>query len=231
MKPDDSIIKLAYWRIDEVAHFIPSIRKIKKYMAGNNQLNRDTEDINEKEAGGHDEAINGWAGDKMADEPVEAEAAEEPAEYQQTIDELRQKYEELNDSYLRLHAEFDNFRKRTLKEKADLIKSGGERVLLDIITLVDDFERALESLHKTEDREALPEGMDLIYAKFTAFLKQHGVSEIEAIGQPFDADSFEAITTIPALEESQKGMIVDCIQKGYRMNDKIIRFPKVIVGE
>jgi len=147
------------------------------------------------------------------------------------LETLQQKYDELNDSYLRLHAEFDNFRKRTLKEKTELIKSGGERVLLDIVTLVDDFERALDSLHKTDDKEALLEGMDLIYSKFINFLKQHGVKEIEAVGQPFDADRFEAVTTIPVTEESRKGTVVDCIQKGYEMNEKIIRFPKVIVGE
>ncbi|MCE5204874.1 MAG: nucleotide exchange factor GrpE [Porphyromonadaceae bacterium] len=147
------------------------------------------------------------------------------------LEELQQKYDDLNNSYLRLHAEFDNFRKRTLKEKADLIKSGGERVLLDIISLTDDFERALAIVHDAEDKDAMLEGMDLIYGKFINFLKQHGVKEIEAIGQPFDADRFEAVTTIPAQEESQKGMVVDCIMKGYVLNEKIIRFPKVIVGE
>jgi len=192
-------------------------------MSNNNQSYRDSEEFNEKEFDGREEIINDETGDKMADETeVQPEEAE---------NDLQQKYDELNDSYLRLHAEFDNFRKRTLKEKADLIKGGGERVLLDIITLVDDFERALESLHKTEDRAAMLEGMDLIYSKFIAFLKQHGVNEVEAIGQPFDADSFEAVTTIPAPEASRKGVVVDCIQKGYRLNDKIIRFPKVIVGE
>jgi molecular chaperone GrpE len=150
---------------------------------------------------------------------------------QEALEDLQQKFDDLNNSYLRLHAEFDNFRKRTLKEKADLIKSGGERVLLDIITLVDDFERALSILHEAEDKDAMLEGMDLIYGKFTNFLKQHGVKEIEALGQPFDADRFEALTTIPVQEESQKGMVVDCIMKGYALNEKIIRFPKVIVGE
>lgn len=152
----------------------------------------------------------------------------------ETTDELaalQEKYNELNDSYLRLHAEFDNFRKRTIKEKADLIKSGGERVLLDIISLVDDFDRALVSLHEAEDKEAILEGMDLIYSKFILFLRHHGVKEVEAIGQPFDPDKFEAVATIPAQDESQQGMVIDCIQKGYEMHDKVIRFPKVIVGE
>lgn len=162
--------------------------------------------------------------DKLTGEP-------EPANLPEQLVELQQKYDELNNSYLRLHAEFDNFRKRTLKEKADLIKSGGERVLLDVISLVDDFERALVILHEAENKEAMLEGMNLIYGKFTNFLKQHGVKEIEAIGQPFDADRFEAVTTIPVQDESQRGTIVDCIMKGYALNEKIIRFPKVIVGE
>lgn len=155
----------------------------------------------------------------------------ESVDISKQLDDLQQKYDELNNSYLRLHAEFDNFRKRTLKEKADLIKHGGERVLLDVISLVDDFERALVILHEAENKEAMLEGMNLIYGKFTNFLKQHGVKEIEAIGQPFDADRFEAVTTIPVQDESQKGTIVDCIMKGYALNEKIIRFPKVIVGE
>ena len=155
----------------------------------------------------------------------------ESVDISKQLDDLQQKYDELNNSYLRLHAEFDNFRKRTLKEKADLIKHGGERVLLDVISLVDDFERALVILHEAENKEAMLEGMNLIYGKFTNFLKQHGVKEIEAIGQPFDADRFEAVTTIPVQDESQKGTVVDCIMKGYALNDKIIRFPKVIVGE
>ena len=144
---------------------------------------------------------------------------------------MQLEYDELNDSYLRLNAEFDNFRKRTIKEKADIIKSGGERVLNNIITLVDDFERALTALHVSQDKDAMLEGMDLIYSKFLSFLKQNGVEEIEALGLPFDSDTFEAVTTIPAQEESQKGVVVDCIQKGYKLNDKIIRFPKVVVGE
>ena len=192
-------------------------------MDNNNQFNMDPEEWDE-------EMNRQEVGDQQDQQDIIDEEVDKLADTNDD-DDLRQKYDELNDSYLRLHAEFDNFRKRTLKEKSDLIKNGGERVLLDIIALVDDFERALESLHKTEDREAMLEGMDLIYTKFTAFLKQHGVSEIEAIGQPFDADNFEAVTTIPAPEESQKGTVVDCIQKGYRLNDKIIRFPKVIVGD
>ncbi|MBK5194873.1 MAG: nucleotide exchange factor GrpE [Proteiniphilum sp.] len=166
------------------------------------------------------------------DEDVsEDNLTEETTDLEKELSDLGKKYDELNNSFLRLHAEFDNFRKRTLKEKAELIKSGGERVLLDIINLVDDFERALVILHDAEDKDAMLEGMDLIYSKFISFLTQHGIKEIETIGKPFDADRFEAVTTIPATDESEKGLVVDCIQKGYEMNEKIIRFPKVIVGE
>ncbi len=146
-------------------------------------------------------------------------------------DELVEKYNELNDSHLRLHAEFDNYRKRTMKEKADIIKSAGERVLTDIIPLVDDFERALGALHEAEEKDAILEGLDLIYAKFVTFLQQNGVKEIKTIGEEFDPEKFEAITTVPVQDKSQSGKVIDCIQKGYMMNDKIIRFPKVIVGE
>lgn len=188
---------------------------------GNTDARKKEKKTDEEVFTDREEMLDEEAGDKMAEDEHEDEEQ----------DDLRRKYDELNNSYLRLNAEFDNFRKRTLKEKTDLIKSGGERVLLDIIALVDDFERALESFHETEEKDAILEGMNLIYTKFIAFLKQHGVNEIEAIGQPFNADTFEAITAIPVSEESQKGVVLDCIRKGYRLNDKIIRFPKVIVGE
>lgn len=144
---------------------------------------------------------------------------------------LQEKYDELNNNFLRLYAEFDNYRKRTLKEKMDIIKSGGEKVLTEMIPLIDDFERALETVQNADDKEAIVEGLELIYTKFVNFINQNGVKEMEAIGKPFDADKFEAITTIPVQDKSQKDMVVDCIQKGYILNDKVIRFPKVIVGK
>ena len=144
---------------------------------------------------------------------------------------LEEKYDELNNSYLRLHAEYDNYRKRTLKEKMEIIKSGGEKVLTEMIPLIDDFERALDTVQNADDKAAIIEGLDLIYSKFVSFINQQGVKEIEAIGEPFDADKFEAVTTIPAQDDSQKNMVVDCIQKGYILNEKVIRFPKVIVGK
>ena len=164
--------------------------------------------------------------DNLADkeELMAEEALEE-------VENLQEKYDELNNSYLRLHAEFDNYRKRTLKEKMEIIKSGGEKVLTDMIPLIDDFERALNTVKEADDKDAIVEGLELIYNKFIGFLNQNGVKEIEAIGQPFDADKFEAVTTIPAQDESQKDVVVDCIQKGYMFNERILRFPKVIVGK
>ncbi len=145
--------------------------------------------------------------------------------------ELQIKYNDLNDSFLRLNADFDNYRKRTVKEKADIIKSGGERVLINIIPLIDDFERALQTIRSASDNPALIEGVELIYSKFVSFLNQNGIKEIEARGQVFDPERFEAVTTIPVEDPEQKGTVVDCLQKGYELNDKILRFPKVIVGE
>ena len=153
------------------------------------------------------------------------------AEESDALSELQAQYSELNDSFLRLNADFDNYRKRTVKEKADIIRSGGERVLIGIIPLIDDFERALETIKTSSDNMALVDGVELIYGKFIAFLNQNGVKEIETQNQPFDPERFEAVTTVPVEDRGQKGTIVDCLQKGYELNDKILRFPKVIVGE
>lgn len=144
---------------------------------------------------------------------------------------LEEKYNELNNSYLRLHADFDNFRRRTIKEKADLIKTGGERIFVDMLPVVDDFERALESIKTTEDIEAIKEGIDLIYNKFLSFLTRQGVKEVVSIGEIFNTEKHEAITTIPAQSEEDKDKIIDCIEKGYTLDDKVIRFPKVIVAK
>lgn len=141
-------------------------------------------------------------------------------------DDLELKFNDLNDSYLRLHAEFDNYRKRTMKEKADLLKSGNEKAIVGVLPIVDDFERALPNI--PEDTR---EGVELIYNKFKSYLAQNGVKEIDAIGEPFDTERHEAITTIPAQSEDQKDKVVDCIQKGYSLNEKVIRFAKVIVAK
>jgi molecular chaperone GrpE len=138
---------------------------------------------------------------------------------------------ELNDKYLRLAAEFDNYRKRTLKERMDLMKSAGEDILVNIISVMDDFERGLEVIDKAKEISAVKEGVQLIYGKFKDFLKQRGVKEIEAKEKDFDTDLHEALTKIPAPNKKLKGKVVDVIEKGYYLNEKVIRFSKVIIGE
>ncbi|MDH6305562.1 molecular chaperone GrpE [Parabacteroides sp. PF5-5] len=149
----------------------------------------------------------------------------------ESCDELQKKYDELNDSHLRLMAEFDNYRKRTLREKADLIKTGSESALINLLPVLDDFERALENIQKAENIEGVKEGVDLIYSKFMAYLTQQGVKPIESIGKPFETEMFEAVAIIPAPEEDLKGKVLDSIQTGYTLYDKVIRHAKVVVGE
>ena len=159
------------------------------------------------------------------------ETPEIEAEATGAISEMEEKYTQLNDSYLRLMAEFDNYKKRTLREKSELIKSGGEGVLKSIIPFVDDFERAIDASSTSENITAIKEGLDLIYTKLTAILAQNGMKAIETADRTFDTEYHEAITTIPAPTGDMKGKIVDCVQKGYVLNDKVIRYAKVVVGE
>lgn len=147
------------------------------------------------------------------------------------IEEYKAQVQDLQDKYIRLMAEFDNFRKRSLKERTDLIKSAGEDILVNILPVMDDFERGLAAMEKAQDIEPVKQGVLLIYNKFKDFLTQRGVKEIEASKQDFNVDVHEAITKIPAPEEALKGKVVDVVQKGYYLNDKVIRFTKVVVGE
>jgi len=143
----------------------------------------------------------------------------------------KEKLEELNDKYLRLAAEYDNYRRRTLKEKMELSKVAGEDILVNILPVMDDFERGLETIDKAKEVDAIKEGIHLIYNKFKEFLKQRGVKAIEAKEKEFDTDLHEAVTKIPAPEEKLKGKVVDEIEKGYLLNDKVIRYAKVVIGE
>ncbi len=140
-----------------------------------------------------------------------------------------EKAAELNDKYLRLQAEFDNYRKRTLKEKMEMTKTAGENIIIDILPVMDDFERAMTTLDSTDEIKAVKEGLHLIYNKFEGFLKQKGVHAIATDGE-FNTELHEAVTQIPAPSEEQKGRIMDCIQRGYVLNEKVIRHSKVVVG-
>ena len=147
------------------------------------------------------------------------------------IEELEAQVAELKDKYLRQVAEFDNYRKRTLKEKTELILNGGEKVLTALLPVLDDFERAQESFKKSSDVEALREGVTLIFEKLIKTLESQGLKPIDAVGQDFNTDFHEAIAMIPAPNDDDKGKVIDCIQTGYMLNEKVIRHAKVAIGQ
>lgn len=175
------------------------------------------------------------------EQPVEGEAqqeAEEPEKeltpeekLQAEVEKLQAEQEEMKDKYLRLSAEFDNYRKRTMKEKAELILNGGEKAFKAILPVIDDMERALATMQKATDLDAVKEGVDLIYNKFIQILGQNGVHAIDTKEKELDTDFHDAIAIIDAPSEELKGKILDCVETGYTLNDKVIRHAKVVVGK
>lgn len=147
------------------------------------------------------------------------------------LEEAHKQVEEMKDKYLRLSAEFDNYRKRTLKEKAELIKNGAEKTMGAILPVLDDLERALQNMQKSDDVQAIYEGVDLIMQKFLKTLSHEGLHKMEPVGEAFDTDFHEAIALVPAPAEDQKGKVLDCVQTGYKLNDKVIRHAKVVVAQ
>ena len=170
-----------------------------------------------------------------AEQQAAAEAAEEQQEVadpvMQELEAAKATIEEQKDKYLRLSAEFDNYRKRTLKAKAELIKNGGEKAISAILPILDDLERALQNMQKADDVKAMYEGIDLIYQKFLKGLSQEGLQKMEPVGEVFDTDYHEAVALVPAPSEDQKGKVLDCVQTGYKLNDKVIRHAKVVVAQ
>lgn len=160
---------------------------------------------------------------------TEQSAKEETPE--DKIAALQAELEKSQKEYLFLMAEFDNYRKRTVKEKAELIKNGGEKAMLGLLPVIDDFERAIDAIDKSSDVESLKEGVDLIYNKFMKYLESQQVKPMESTGTDFDADVYEAVTTFPAPDESMKGKVIDTVQKGYTINEKVLRHAKVVVGQ
>ena len=191
-------------------------------------MSKESKNARKQENEMHDKA--GVVNDETAEKELEV-TGEDEQKSDLEIKELQEKLDAANDKYLRLSAEFDNYRKRTLKEKAELTKSAGEQILEKILPVMDNFERALQSMETATDVPALREGVQLIYTTFRDFLSQHGVKEIECVNTDFNPDLQEAVTKIPVPSEEMKGKVVDCIQKGYTLYDKVIRFPKVVVGE
>lgn len=164
-------------------------------------------------------------------QPQKEELTDSPAEELSPEAKLQAELNKLKDTYLRLVAEYDNYRKRTLKEKSELIRSGGEKALTDLLPVVDDLEIALQNLDKATDLDALKEGVHLIYSKFVDYLTRQGVTAIPTEGESFDDELHEAIATFPAPEESLKGKIIDCVKKGYKLHDKVLRHSSVVVGQ
>ena len=189
------------------------------------EKNIDKEPIKEKQKVQEEnieEKVNGSNADNVSED-----SAEQNAKSSEVTDEAS----EWKDKYLRLVAEFDNYRKRTLKEKMDLIASGGEDVIKSLLAIMDDIDRALDAMTKSNDIEAIRQGIMLIHQKLLDTLHAKGVEEISAIGQELDTDLHEAVAKFPVAEEEKKGKVIDVVQKGYKLKDKVVRFAKVVVGE
>jgi molecular chaperone GrpE len=166
-------------------------------------------------------------------EEVQEEAVENDSQQEETSKELtpEEKCAELNDRFLRLYAEFDNYRKRTNKERIDLISNASAGILKDLLTILDDFDRAIVNNEKVEDIDAVKEGFQLIHNKFKGILESKGLKQMESKGLVFDSELHEAIANVPAPSEEDKGKVIDDVEKGYYLNEKVIRFAKVVVGQ
>lgn len=164
-------------------------------------------------------------------EKTTEESTQEEASVEEQLQKAQEEIQHLKENHLRQLAEFDNYRKRTLKEKAELILNGGEKVLTAFLPVLDDLARAQENIEKNQDYNTLKEGVDLIVKKLYKVLGEQGLTVIEAEGQPFDTDYFEAVALVPVEDDAQKGKIIDCVQTGYKLNDKVIRHAKVVVGQ
>ena len=204
-----------------------------KYNKNRNMDPKEKENINEEEL--MSEAAQEEAAENNEEVREEETQEETPLTEEERLanelEEANKTIEDQKDKYLRLSAEFDNYRKRTMKEKAELILNGAEKTISSILPIVDDFERALKNMETATDVAAVKEGVELIYNKFMSVLRQDGVKVIETKDKPLDTDFHEAIAVIPAPDKSLKGKILDCVQTGYTLNDKVIRHAKVVVGE
>ena len=192
------------------------------------ELKDQVNDINETET------AQGKDAEKATEEQAQENATEEltnEEKLNKELDDAKAVIADEKDKYLRLSAEFDNYRKRTLKEKAELIKNGGEKAISAILPILDDLERALQNMKNSDNVEAMYEGIELISQKFLKTLGQEGLEKMEPIGETFDTDFHEAIAMVPAQEEDKKGKVLDCVQTGYKLHDKVIRHAKVVVAQ
>lgn len=190
-----------------------------------NEENKHNPEVDPQDIQTEEQAVQETTDTTAPSDDTTTEQAEAPSP------SLEEQYARLQDTHLRLMAEYDNYRKRTLKEKSDLILHGGEKVLLALLPVIDDLDIALANMDKAEDINALREGMKLIHSKFVDYLQKQGVKAIETQEAPFDEELHEAIATFPAPTEELKGRIIDCVKKGYTLGDKVIRHASVVVGQ
>ena len=184
---------------------------------------------NEADKQNNGEPVNSEEINKSQEENATTES--ENTEHEDPLAKAEEKIEQLKDQLLRQAAEFDNYRKRTIKEKSELILNGGEKVISALLPIMDDLERAADNFEKTDNIETLKEGVNLIISKLEKTLSGQGLQKIDAIGKEFDTDFHEAIALIPATEDSQKGLVIDCTQTGYTLNNKVISHAKVVVAQ
>ncbi len=204
--------------------------KINKAMKEEEMINSEQEEELENEETTSTENTEN-SEDTENNEQSEAEKKEESAEEKDPLEAAQAEIAELKDKYLRSVAEFDNYRKRTLKEKAELILNGGEKSISAILPVIDDMERAIANGEKTDDPAVLREGMELIYHKMMKALEGLGVKKIETENADFNTDIHEAVAMVPGMGDDKKGKVIDCMQTGYQLNDKVIRHAKVAVGQ
>lgn len=197
-----------------ICRIIPNGKKIVQYIKNTLQVKKENEAINNQDV----------------DQSPEADE-QETLTLEEQLEEKEQELAELRDKYLRIHAEFDNFRKRTVKEKIEFMKTASQDTISELLPVLDDFDRAHKAALDSEKPEEFPEGVQLVFNKLKNALKGKGLEVMESTGEPFDPEFHEAITKIPASSEDQKGCVVDTIEKGYTLKGKIIRYAKVVVAE
>jgi len=203
-------------------------------MSKKKNIKDTTENIksNTKKTANAEDLVDGKSAVNENDnDSLEEGGVEEQEQEQDELALLKASADEYKDKYIRLSAEFDNYRRRTLNEKIELTKTAGRDILINILPVVDDFERAMASMKNSTDTSSIVDGVELIYTKFKEFLTQKGIKEIDALHKEFDTDLHEALTKIPAPKKKLKGKVVDVIEKGYLLGDKVIRFSKVVIGE
>jgi len=207
-------------------------KRIRNFFTTMNQQGTSSAEENEMQNNGLGNEASSPEEQIVAESEVLNDEPANPEQVQESLqgENWESKYAEMNDRYLRLYSEFDNYRKRSARERVDLVKTAAADIFTAILPVLDDFDRAAKAMETANDIEVVKDGMKLIHTKFGNILKAKGLEEMPSMGQVFDADVHEAITSIPAPDESLKGKVVDEVEKGYALNGKVIRFAKVVVG-